>query len=164
MNGTLSKCSRDLVLLNNANDFIAVIVLSSVHTPLPFDIHEKLILMIDFERTESAVSAISGMQGAYLGGQSIKIDFGTEANVPPPPHASGRAFEHHHDDKSTPRRSLYLSFPRDIVIPTERVLFEEFSQFGRVVSVKVVPDLHYAFANFDEVNEAQAALDIQSLI
>ena len=95
-----------------------------------------------------------------MGGYAIKIDFGTTTKEPPPPAPSERAHDYERDEDAKPRRSLYISFPRDINLPTERELFDEFSKFSRVGSVKIAPELHYAFVNFDFVDDAQVALDI----
>lgn len=103
------------------------------------------------------------MQGANLGGNIIKIDFGNAStstntnnsnnNTPTMPSRPSTS------DDNQPRKSLYLSLPHE-VNPTEKELYDEFSKYSRVESVKCAPEMHYAFVNFECEEGARLALDI----
>ncbi len=116
------------------------------------------------------MAAYKEMKGAIVGGMAIKIDFGADSQAPPshsssiPPTPPPSSTPPPYREEDHPRRSLYVGFPDDFPMPSEKTLEEQFLKFGKVTFVRVVPDMRCAFINFDSTADAEYAKDILVLI
>jgi RNA recognition motif-containing protein len=55
-------------------------------------LREKNCAFVNFYTQENAVEARKAMQGAYLGGRPLRINFGKDSGAPPAPPGGGGGF------------------------------------------------------------------------
>lgn len=112
---------------------------------------------VKFEALEDAVRALETLNNTVVpplsGSKQLKMRYKPAASGP-----AGREESMNDSTKSTTMPSRHLWLGNITQKPTEDIIFQAFSKFGRVDSARVFPAKAYAFVNFSDINAAVRAM------
>jgi RNA recognition motif-containing protein len=112
---------------------------------------------VKFEALEDAVRALETLNNTVVpplsGSKQLKMRYKPAASGP-----AGREESMNESSKSTTMPSRHLWLGNITQKPTEDIIFQAFSKFGRVDSARVFPAKAYAFVNFSDLSAAVRAM------
>jgi len=112
---------------------------------------------VKFEALEDAVRALETLNNTVVpplsGSKQLKMRYKPAASGP-----AGREESMNDSTKSSTMPSRHLWLGNITQKPTEDIIFQAFSKFGRMESARVFPAKAYAFVNFSDINAAVRAM------
>ena len=129
----------------------------------PQTLKSKGYAFVSFVKKAEAESAISAMNGQWLGSRSIRTNWSTRKPPPPrserPRHANAKqpTFDEVYNQSSPTNCTVYCGgFTNGI---SEELMQKTFSQFGNIQDIRVFKDKGYAFIRFSTKESATHAIE-----
>ena len=112
---------------------------------------------VKFEALEDAIRALETLNNTVVpplsGSKQLKMRYKPASSGP-----AGREDSLNDSSKSTTMPSRHLWLGNITQKPTEDIIFQAFSKFGRLESARVFPAKAYAFVNFSDIDAAVRAM------